>query len=130
MTTFSFVNSVLWNAAVAAAMAILVWILATVPIIRRRPGLRDGNAGGDGPGDGAGMATAPRVAAWGAQRKAAQSPGRRRRQDDGAGIAASGMRRGGECPAAAAVRQVFATRLVRKTVLCRSSQPPTRSAPP
>ncbi|MBI2480007.1 MAG: M56 family metallopeptidase [Planctomycetia bacterium] len=40
MTTFSFANSVLANAAVAVAMAVLVWIAATIPFIRRRPGLR------------------------------------------------------------------------------------------
>jgi beta-lactamase regulating signal transducer with metallopeptidase domain len=33
-------NSVLLNAAVAATMAIVVWMIATIPCIRRRPGLR------------------------------------------------------------------------------------------
>ena len=40
MTTFSFASLVLLNAAVAATLAIVVWIIAAVPFIRRRPGLR------------------------------------------------------------------------------------------
>ena len=40
MTTLSFANSILLNAAVAAVLATLVWMVAKIPCIRRRPGLR------------------------------------------------------------------------------------------